>query len=150
MTTASTSAASTTSIRRSVVSVRTALTAGAVAGGIAAVVNIAVSAVARGPLGAGDGFAPLTPGPIVLWTILGALVGAAGWRLFVNRSASSGALLARLVPTVLVLSFIPDVALLATDAMPGQSTAGVLSLMTMHVLTAAILVTGYRRAMPPR
>ncbi len=65
-----------------------------------------------------------------------------------NTKANSRALLARLVPTVLVLSFLPDLALLATDTMPGQSTAGVLALMVMHVLTAAIVVTGYRKAMP--
>ncbi len=32
--------------------------------------------------------------------------------------------------------------------MPGQSTAGVLALMVMHVLTAVIAVTAYRKAMP--
>ncbi len=32
--------------------------------------------------------------------------------------------------------------------MPGQTTAGVLALMVMHVLTTLIVVTGYRRSMP--
>ena len=141
---------STASTRRSAVSVGTALKTGAVAGVLAAVVNVAVSAFARGPLGASNDFAPLTPGPIVMWTLLGALIGAAGWRLIVTKRADSGALLGWLVPTVLVISLIPDVALLATDALPGTTTAGVLSLMAMHVLTAAILVTAYRRTMPPR
>ena len=107
-----------------------------------------VSAVARGPFGASDDFAPLTPGPIVMWTILGAIIGAIGWRLIVTKKDDSRALLNRLVPTVLVLSLIPDVALLVTDSMAGQTTAGVLALMVMHVLTAAIVVTGYRRSMP--
>ena len=126
----------------------TAVTTGAVAGVAAAVVNVVVSAVARGPFGARDDFAPLTPGPIVMWTILGAIIGAVGWRVIVTKRADSRALLAKLVPTVLVLSFLPDLALLATDTMPGQSTTGVLALMVMHVLTAAIVVTGYRRSMP--
>jgi hypothetical protein len=130
------------------ISVGTALKTGAVAGVAAAVVNVVVSAIARGPLNASDQFAPLTPGPIIMWTILGAIIGAAGWRLVVNRSARSRALLNQLVPTVLVLSLIPDVALLATDSMPGQTTAGVLALMVMHVLTTLIVVTGYRRSMP--
>jgi hypothetical protein len=132
------------------VSLRTALTTGAVAGVLAAVLNVAVSAVARSAFDVSDDFQPLTPGPIVMWTILGALIGAAGWRLFVNKSAGSRALLNKLVPTVVVLSFIPDVLLLATDAIPGASTAAVLSLMAMHVVTAVIVVTGYRRAMPIR
>ena len=148
-TTATTSAA-TTATTGPLVSVGSALRTGAVAGIAAAVVNVAISAVARGAFDAGDDFAPLTPGPIVMWTILGAVLGAAGWRLFVNRSARSRALLTRLVPTVLVLSFLPDLALLATDTMPGQTPAGVLALMVMHVATAAVVVTAYRRAMPPR
>ena len=141
-----TSTSTTTS--RAAVSLGTALKTGAVAGVIAAIVNVAISAVARGPFGASDEFLPLTPGPIIMWTILGAIVGAVGWRLTVNNKANSRALLAKLVPTVLVLSFIPDLALLASDTMPGQTPAGVLALMVMHVLTAVIVVTGYRKAMP--
>lgn len=133
--------------RRSAVSLGTALRTGAVAGVIAAVTNVVISAVARGPLGASDDFVPLTPGPVVMWTILGAIIGAAGWRLIVNTSARSRALLNRLVPTVLVLSFVPDVALLATDSTPGQTTTGVVALMVMHVVTAVIAVIAYRKAM---
>jgi hypothetical protein len=32
--------------------------------------------------------------------------------------------------------------------MPGTTVAGVVSLMVMHVVTAAIAVTAYRRTMP--
>ncbi len=136
------------STRHRGVTTGTALKTGAVAGVLAAIVNVAVSAIARGPFDASDDFVPLTPGPIVLWTIVGAIIGALGWRLIVTKKANSRALLAKLVPTVLVLSFLPDLALLATDTMPGQTTAGVLALMVMHVLTAVIVVTGFRKAMP--
>ncbi|WP_198954712.1 DUF6069 family protein [Kineosporia sp. R_H_3] len=125
-----------------------ALGAGAAAAVVAAVANVAVSAVARGPLGAGDGFVPLTPGPVVLWTTVGTVVGAVGWRLVVTRTARARAVLAVLVPAVLVLSLVPDVALLVTGSTPGQTTTGVVALMVMHVLTAAIAVTVYRRVMP--
>jgi hypothetical protein len=83
-----------------------------------------------------------------MWTMLGAVIGAVGWRLIVSRSAHSRALLNTLVPSVLVLSFIPDVALLAIDSVPGQTTAGVVILMVMHIVTAVIAVTAYRRVMP--
>ena len=115
---------------------------------IAAITNVVISVIARGPLGASDDFVPLTLGPIVMWTILGAIIGAVGWRLIVNTSAHSRALLNALVPTILVLSLIPDVALLATDSTAGQTTAGVVALMVMHVVTAVIAVTAYRKAMP--
>ena len=134
--------------RRGAVGLGTALRTGAVAGVIAAVTNVVISVIARGPLGARDDFIPLTPGPIVMWTIIGSIIGAVGWRLIVNTSARSRTLLNILVPTVLVLSFIPDVVLLATDSTAGQTTAGVLALMVMHVITAAIAATAYRTAMP--
>ena len=148
MTTTTTTSTTTTSTSSRDVSASSALTAGLTGGVVAAVLNVAISAIARGAFGAGDDFAPLTPGPIVMWSIVGALIGAVGWRLIVNRSAQSRALLNKLVPTVLVLSLIPDVALLATDSMAGQTTTGVLALMVMHVVTAVIAVTAYRRAMP--
>jgi NADH:ubiquinone oxidoreductase subunit K len=152
MTTAATNAAATPAAHttpRPAYAVSTALKTGAIAGVAAAVVNVIVSAIARGPFGASDDFAPLTPGPIMMWTILGALIGAAGWRLIVNKKADSRSLLNKLVPTVLVLSLVPDLALLASDSMAGQTTGAVLALMVMHVLTAAIVVAGYRRFMPP-
>jgi len=136
-----------TPTHRSAVSLGPALRTGVAAGAIAAVTNLVISVIARGPLGASDDFVPLTPGPIVMWTILGAIIGAVGWRLIVNTSTNSRALLNTLVPTVLVLSLIPDVALLATDSTPGQTTAGVVALMVMHVVTAVIAVTAYRKAM---
>ena len=150
MTTTSVHAATTGSLTpaRQTSTAGTALKTGAVAGVLAAIVNVAVSAIARGPFDASDTFVPLTPGPIVMWTIVGAVIGALGWRLIVTQKANSRALLAKLVPTVLVLSFLPDLALLATDTMPGQTTSGVLALMVMHVLTAVIAVTAYRKAMP--
>jgi hypothetical protein len=126
----------------------TALGTGALAGVVAAALNLVVSAVARGPLATSDDFVPLTPGPVVMWTVLGAVIGALGWRLVVRTSARSRTVLTRLVPTVLVLSFVPDVALLVTDSVPGQTTTGVLALMVMHVVTAVVAVTAYGRRMP--
>ena len=134
--------------RRPAVGLGTALVSGALAGAAAVVANLVVSAVARGPLGASDEFVPLTAGPVVMWTLVGAVVGAVGWRLVVTRSARSRAVLTSLVPTVLVLSLVPDVALLVSDSVPGQTTAGVGALMVMHVVTAAVVVAACRKAMP--
>ena len=120
------------------------------AGATATVANLVVAAVARGSLGASDEFVPLTAGPVVMWTLVGAVVGAVGWRLVVTRSARSRAVLAQLVPAVLVLSLVPDVALLVADSVPGRTTAGVGALMVMHVVTAVVVVAVCRRAMPAR
>jgi hypothetical protein len=52
---------STSARTRSAAGLGTALITGAVAGVIASVANVAVSVIARGPLGADDDFVPLTP-----------------------------------------------------------------------------------------
>ncbi|SNY31393.1 DUF6069 family protein [Paractinoplanes atraurantiacus] len=83
-------------------------------------------------------------------TVLGALIGAIGWRLIVNRSRNAGRLLTWLVPVVLVLSMIPNVLLLVSKAQPGTTTAGVVALMLMHIAVAVAAVPAYRRLMPPR
>jgi hypothetical protein len=111
------------------------------------VVNWLISAVARGPLGASDDLQGLTPPAFVSLTVIGVLAGAVGWRLITRRSARPAALLRRLVPVVLVLSFIPDVLLLTGDA-PGADLVGVLALMAMHVAIVAIAVPLFRRFMP--
>ena len=144
----STSMSTTVAAHHSSVTLGTAMRTGGIAAAIAVAANVVISVLARGPLGAGDDFVPLSAGPIILWTVIGALVGALGWRLIVNRSARSRALLTWLVPTVLVLSLVPDIGLLITDSTPGQSTTGVIALMILHVVTAAILVSVYRRVMP--
>jgi hypothetical protein len=55
-----------------------------------------------------------------------------------------------LVPIVLVISLLPDVMLLVTDSQPGTTTAGVVSLMLMHLGVAAATVPALRRLAPPR
>jgi hypothetical protein len=55
-----------------------------------------------------------------------------------------------LVPTVLVLSLIPDVMLLVNESQPGTTTAGVVALMLMHFGVAAAAVPAYRRFIPPQ
>jgi hypothetical protein len=85
------------------------------------------------------------------WTVIGTLAGAIGWRLLAARKAGAGRLLTRLVPVVLAVSLIPDLALLANqNAVPGTTTSGVLALMLMHLAVAAIAVPAYRRFMPPQ
>lgn len=107
-----------------------------------------IAAVARGPLDASAQFQPLDPPVLILWTVLGVLFGAVGWRLIRNRARQPARLLRWLVPTVLGVSLLPDAALYVSDSMPGASGTAVLALVAMHLATAAIAVTGYRRFLP--
>jgi hypothetical protein len=115
-----------------------------------AAANAVIAALARGPLGVSSAFRPLTPPVFLMFTVIGAAVGAFGWRMITRRSQRPARLLRRLVPAVLVLSFIPDLLVLATKAMPGTSTTAVLTLMAMHIAVAAIAVLSYQRFLPAR
>ena len=83
-------------------------------------------------------------------TVVGAIVGAIAWHLVVSRSRNASRVLRVLVPTVLVLSLIPDVMLLVNESQPGTTTAGVVALMLMHFGIAAAAVPAYRRFIPPQ
>ena len=122
--------------------VATAIGLGAVG---AAVVNGLIAAIARGPLDASSDFQPLTPGAFVFWSIVGAVVGALGWSLIQRRAQDPARLLRVLVPAVLVLSLVPDVAIWVQGSMTGINSTGVLALMAMHVATAAVLVPVFQR-----
>ena len=95
-------------------------------------------------------FQPLTLPVFGALTVLGAIIGAIGWRLIVTRSRRATRLLTVLVPVLLVLSLFPDVMLLVTKSFPGTTTTGVLALMLMHFGVAAAAVPAYRRFIPPQ
>ena len=114
----------------------------------AAVVNSVIAAIARGPLDVSSEFQPLTAPVFLMWTVVGVVVGALAWRLIVRRSPRPASLLRWLVPTVVVLSLIPDVLVLAAESMPGTSAPAVVALMVMHVATAAVAVPTYQRFLP--
>lgn len=77
------------------------------------------------------------------FTLVGVLVGWAGWRIIEHRSARPGRLLGWLVPVVGVLSFVPDVALGLLRFIPGATWPGALGLMVMHVVVIVIAVPAY-------
>jgi hypothetical protein len=94
-------------------------------------------------------FPPLTLPVYGGFTVLGLLAGWAGWRLVQRRAARPSAVLRVLVPVVVLLSFVPDVALLTQRFIPGTTTAGVLALMTMHLVVATVGVTAFAVASRP-
>jgi hypothetical protein len=114
---------------------------------LASLVDTAIAALGHAA-GASHQFQPLKAPAFVSFTLLGILLGAAGWSIVRRRAAQPRALLRRLVPTVLALSFIPDLAMLFSSCLPHSNTAGVVSLLAMHVAVATIAVTAYTRALP--
>jgi uncharacterized protein DUF6069 len=115
------------------------LAAAVVAGLGNALVALLVSAA--GPGGVAKGLQPVE---YVSMTIVGVLVGTAGWALVRRSARDPRAVLRVLVPVVVVLSFGADLALLAG----GTSVLNVVGLMVMHVVVAGALVPVLARVLP--
>lgn len=123
---------------------RVVLAAGIAAVG-ASVVNVGI-ALAVPALGLPQ-LPQLTPAGVVAFTVVAAVVGAIGWQLIRRRAADPRRLLTWLVPAVLAVSFVPDVALgVATASDTGP--APVLALALMHLTTIGIAVPVYARVLP--
>lgn len=123
--------------------VRALVLAAAVA--VAVALNAVVAAVAVAADAPAD-YPPLTLPALTTFTVLGVVAGWIGWVVVHRVSSNPKAVLRVLVPVVVVLSLVPNVVLLATGFIPGTTFAGVVALMIMHVLVAAVAVPGYAYA----
>jgi hypothetical protein len=117
---------------------------------IAAAVATSLVALIAHALGAGEGFMPLQPQAYLTFTVAGTLAALGGWVLVVRWVRRSARVLRVLVPVALLVSWVPDVVMLATDFLPGATPVGVVALMTMHALVAGAAVLAGRRIAPPQ
>jgi hypothetical protein len=108
-----------------------------------------IAAVAHGA-GVSHAFLPLHFATFTLFIVVAAIGGAVGWQLVRARAADPSRILARLVPVVLLLSFIPDVLIGVTKAETATTWGGVFALMTMHVFVATAAVASYLYFLPVR
>jgi len=116
----------------------------AIAAGVAATAVVAAIAHAAG---VSHTFTPLTAGAYVGLIVIGVLAGSVGWQLVRARAADPGRVLRRLVPLVVLVSFIPDLAIGISGA--DQATWGaVLALMCAHVAVATATVTSFSFFLP--
>jgi hypothetical protein len=108
--------------------------------------SYAISAIAHAA-GVAHSFSPLQPATFSVLIVVGVLAGGLGWQLVRTRAARPGRLLSRLVPAVLLLSFIPDLLIGITGGLHA-TWGGVAALMCMHVAVAAAAVTSYSLFLP--
>lgn len=107
---------------------------------LAAAVAVGVDAlVAQVAITAG---APSTYGPLMLpahasFAIAGVVIGWFAWRAVHRRSTDPRRTLRRLVPLVVLASFVPDVLLLVLGFVPGANVPAVVALMLMHLVVLA-------------
>ncbi|WP_133917571.1 DUF6069 family protein [Streptomyces sp. NBC_00582] len=117
--------------------------AGVIAAVVVASVADAVLALAALALGAPDDFQPLEPGSYIFLTAVGTVAGALGWAVVRKVSKDPAALVRRLVPILVVVSFVPDFLLFGAGGV-----IGVVALLLMHVVVATVAVFAYRTVMP--
>jgi hypothetical protein len=125
-----------------------AVAAGVLAAAVLAVAVNALIAMIAHAFGAAEEFQPLQFGSYAFLTVAGTLIAAAGWAAVRRWTRRPSAVLRWLVPAVLAVSFVPDLALLGSDAQPGTSGFAVVALIVMHVNVAAVAVPAFRRVLP--
>ncbi|WP_201287818.1 DUF6069 family protein [Salinirussus salinus] len=109
----------------------------AVAAVLAGAVNAALVAGATAA-GVGEGFRAVSYPPVLFLTVVGVVGATLVYALLLRRSRAPRRTFVRVAAAVLVLSFLPDLALLALD--PAATVGGVVVLMLMHVVVAAASV----------
>jgi hypothetical protein len=118
------------------------------------IIELIIAAIAHGA-GAYSDFQPLTPAGLLPPTVLGLLIAVVVWELVRRRAGDPVAVMRRLVPIVVVLSWVPDVALGVTHREAStqvvHTTWGeVATLMVMHLFVAAIGLGLFSQLLPLR
>lgn len=112
---------------------------------LASIGNAAVSWIAQA-LGADPtAVQGLLPQGYVVLTAVGVIIAAFAWASVRKRAKDPARTLGKLVPIVVVLSFLADVPVFF---LPGASVTGVVALMLMHIVVAAVAVPLFHRVLP--
>ncbi|MGC9542180.1 DUF6069 family protein [Streptomyces sp. UG1] len=111
------------------------------------IVEADIAALARAA-GASDDFQPLQASAFVFFTVVGLVIGAIGWSIVRRSSKDPESLLRKLLPAVVVVSFIPDLAMLVSDYTPHADAVGVIALLVMHVVVAVAAVFTFHKILP--
>jgi hypothetical protein len=114
---------------------------------VASVLCLGVAAVAHAA-GASPQMLALTPTVFVPFIVIGVLGGAIGWSIIRAKARDPRRVLNVLVPVVLLVSFVPDILVGVSRALPGTTWTAVIGLMVMHVVVAACAVAAFRKFLP--
>jgi len=122
---------------------RRALTAVVVVTVAASVANLVISLIAQAAGADTDDYQGLLPASYISLTFLGAVAGVLAWIAVRAKADRPSVVLGRLVPAVVLVSLLADVAV-------GVSVGwgGAIALGLMHVALAAIAVPVFQRTLP--
>lgn len=112
-----------------------------------AIIANAIVAVAALAAGADPSLQGLNPTAYIPFTIIGALIAYAGWRVVRRITKRPDRALAVLVPIALVVSCIADV-VVALGIVPGGTITGGIALGIMHLITVLVIVPVFNRIAP--
>jgi uncharacterized membrane protein YbjE (DUF340 family) len=116
--------------------------------GLSAAVGSAVTAILIATVAKAAGVShahQLQPVPLAVLTVLGVLVGTAGWVVISRRAASPQVLLRRLVPLVLVVSWVPDLLV----GLGGVSGGAAFTLALAHAAVFVVTIPVLARQLEP-
>jgi hypothetical protein len=100
--------------------------------------------------GVSDDFDPIAPAAYLTLVVIGVSLASLSWFAIARRTANPRTILTRLVPAVVLISFIPDILLGVNQSEPSTTWGAVASLMLMHLAVAAITVPTLARLIPVR
>ncbi len=121
---------------------------GVVAAIVAASIGNAIVSYLAQALGADpNAVEGLKPQGYVVLTAVGVIIAAFAWASIRKRAKDPARTLGKLVPIVVVVSFLADVPVFF---LPGASAVGVIALLVMHVVVAAVAVPIFHRVLPVR
>jgi hypothetical protein len=111
----------------------------------AVIVNQIIRLIAVSLLGIGPEFMPLSFGPPLFFSVIGVLGATIAFAIIARFAQRPIALFRTVALVVLLISFIPDVLVYTSQAMPGATLPAVATLMIMHVAAWAICVQLFSR-----
>jgi hypothetical protein len=95
-------------------------------------------------------FAPFQIPRITIFTLVGVLGATLLFAVLVRFTRKPIRLFWIISVIFLLISFIPNIAMFFTNFVPGATPAGIISLMIMHVITAAAAVIVLTRSVQPQ
>jgi predicted acyltransferase len=107
---------------------------------LATTANVLLATALRGWLAVPSSFEPLGIPTVASFTIIGMIGAILVFAWTARTQADPGRRFTSIAAAGLVISWLPDLFIWATRAFPGTSTAGVLSLITLHLVAASCAV----------
>jgi hypothetical protein len=116
---------------------------------IAIVADLIVAAVAHAA-GASSQFKPLNLSTFAPLTIVGLVVAAIAWSTIRARATNPWRVLSKLIPIVVLVSFIPDIAVGVSKSQAHTTWGAVVALMVMHLAVSGAGVGTFWILLPIR